>query len=82
MEKPVWTCEPATSEGSHGGRLAHCVKLARALVNCGQSMNTATFSTRDCREQDRKTYVASYRANKELVIRECFLVNYINEGDS
>ena len=45
-------------------------------------MNIATLSTRDFREQGRKTYVASYRAKEELVIHECFLVHYVNEGDS
>ena len=48
----------------------------------GRSMNIATFSTQDLREQGRKSYVASYRANEYLVSRECFLVNYVNEGDS
>ena len=43
-------------------------ELARALVNRGQLMNTATFSTQDLLEQDRKSYVTSYYANKELVI--------------
>ena len=31
-------------------------------------MDITTFSTLDVREQDRKSYVASYRANEELVI--------------
>ena len=39
-------------------------ELARALVNRGRS----TLSTRDLQEQCRKSYVASYRANEELVI--------------
>ena len=43
-------------------------ELARALVNHGRSMNIATFSTQDLREQGRKSYVATYQANKELVI--------------
>ena len=44
-------------------------ELARALVNCGRrSMNVATFSTRNLREQGRKSYEASYRVNEELVI--------------
>ena len=67
----VWTCE-ATCKGSHGGRLAQCYELARALVNCDWSMKTATFSTRDLQEQCRKSYVASYWANEELVISQIF----------
>ena len=47
-------------------------EITRALVNRGWSMNIAAFSTRDLREQDRKSYVASYRANKELVILRMF----------
>ena len=43
-------------------------ELARALVNNGRSINTATFSTRDLRDQGRKSYVASYWAKEELVI--------------
>ena len=42
-------------------------ELARSLVNRGRSMKIATFSTRDLQEQCRKSYVASYRANEELV---------------
>ena len=42
-------------------------KLARALVNHGRLMKIATFSTRDLQEQCCKSYVASYRANKESV---------------
>ena len=47
-------------------------ELARALVNHGWSMNNATFSTQDLQEQCRKSYVASYQANKELVILRMF----------
>ena len=47
-------------------------ELARALVNCGGSMKIATFSTRDLQEQCHKSYVASYQANKELVISRMF----------
>ena len=47
-------------------------ELARALVNCGQSMKIATFSTRGLQEQCRKSYVASYRANEDLVISQTF----------
>ena len=43
-------------------------ELARALVNSGRSMNIATFSTQDLREQGHKSYVASYRKNEEFVI--------------
>ena len=41
-------------------------ELARALVSRCRSMNIATFSTRNLREQGRKSYVASYRANEDL----------------
>ena len=47
-------------------------ELARALVNRSWSLNIATFSTCDLREQGHKSYVASYRANKELVIPRMF----------
>ena len=47
-------------------------ELARALVNHGQSMKIATFSTLDLQEQCRKSYVVSYQANKELVISQMF----------
>ena len=43
-------------------------ELVRASVNRGLSMNIATFSIWDLREQGRKSYVASYQANEELVI--------------
>ena len=46
-------------------------ELARAL-NRSRSIDIATFSTRDLREQVRKSYVASYRANEELVISRMF----------
>ena len=48
------------------------LKLARALVNHDWSMKIATFSTRDLQEQCRKSYVASYRTNKKLVISGIF----------
>ena len=72
----VWTCE-AMCKGSHGEahgeRLAHLVcELARVLIISGRSMNIAAFSTRDLREQGCKSYEASYRANKELVIPPMF----------
>ena len=35
-------------------------------------MDIATFSTHDLREQGRKSYVASYRANEKLVITRMF----------
>ena len=47
-------------------------ELARALVNRGRSMNNATFSTRDLRQQGHKSYVASYHANEEWVIPQMF----------
>ena len=47
-------------------------ELARVLVNRGKSMNIATFSTRDLREQGCKPYVTSYHANEELVIPQMF----------
>ena len=53
-------------------------ELATALVNRGRSMKSATFSTRDLQEQCRKSYVASYRANKGIGD----LANYVIEGDS
>ena len=68
-------------------------ELARALVNLGQSMKIATFSTRDLQEPCRKSYVAGYQVNEEfwwvsliLVIsrmfsRKCFLTNFVNEDD-
>ena len=68
----VWTCE-ATCKGSHGESLAQLVcELARVLIISGQLMNIAAFSTRDLREQGRKSYEASYRANKELVVPQMF----------
>ena len=45
-------------------------------------MNIATFSTRDLWEQGCKSYLASYRANEELVIPRMFLANYDDKGDS
>ena len=39
-------------------------ELARVLVNHGR----LTLSTRDLQEQCRKSYVASYWTNEELVI--------------
>ena len=50
-------------------------ELARALVSRGQSMKIATFSTQDLQEQCRKSYVASYRVNEELVISQMFSHN-------
>ena len=47
-------------------------ELVRVLVNQGRSMNIATFSTRDLREQGCKFYVTSYHANEELVIPQMF----------
>ena len=46
--------------------------MPRALVNRSRSMKIATFLTRDLQEQCRKSYVASYRANEELVISRMF----------
>ena len=54
------------------GEACSVCELARALVNCGRSMNVATFSTRNFREQVRKSYEASYRLNEELVIPRMF----------
>ena len=51
---------------------SHSIASLRALVNRSRSMNIATFSTRDLREQGRKSYVVSYWANKELVIPRMF----------
>ena len=47
-------------------------EITRALVNCGRSMNIAAFSTQDLRQQGRKSYVASYRVNEELLIPQMF----------
>ena len=47
-------------------------KLARALIAVGRWILATTFSTLDMREQGRKSYVASYRANEELVIPRMF----------
>ena len=59
----------ATCKGSYGGKLAQCVSWpCKALVNRGRLIKIATFSTWDLQEQCCKSYVASYRANKELVI--------------
>ena len=44
----------------------------RALVNHARSMNIATFSIWDLQEKGCKSYVASYPANKELVIPQMF----------
>ena len=41
-------------------------------INHSQLMHIATFSTQDLREQVCKSYVASYQANKELVIMQMF----------
>ena len=63
-----------------GRRACSVCELARALVNCGRSMKIATFSTRDLQEQYRKSYVASYRANKELVISRTTSIKIIRES--
>ena len=47
-----------TCEQSGGGR--------------SRSMDITTFSTLNLREQGRKSYVASYRVNKELVTLRMF----------
>ena len=47
-------------------------EITRALVNHGWLMNIVAFSTWDLRQQGRKSYVASYRVNKELVIPRMF----------
>ena len=49
-------------------------ELARVLVNHGRSMNLAILSQLGIilQEQGRKSYVASYWANKELVIPRIF----------
>ena len=69
----VWTCE-VMFKGSHGERFAQLV--CELLIISSRLMNIAAFSTRDLREQGCKSYEASYRANKELVV-----LNYVNEGD-
>ena len=56
-----------------GRKACSVCELARALViNRGRSINIATFSTRDMREQGRKSYVAGYRTNEEFVIPRMF----------
>ena len=42
-------------------------ELTKALVNHGQSMNIATFSTRDLQEQCHKSYVASVISGKQRI---------------
>ena len=65
----VWTCE-AMCEGSHGGRLAHCVSEPEHWsIAVGRS---STLSTWDFQEQDHKSFVASYWANEELLILQMF----------
>ena len=56
---------------SYGGRLAQYVSYPEQwsiAPDRGGSMNIATFLTRDLQEQDHKSYVASHRANEELVV--------------
>ena len=48
-----------------GGLLSVSVSQS---INRSQSLDITTFSTQDLQEQGRKSYVASYRANEELVI--------------
>ena len=48
------------------GLLSAC-ELTRALVNHSQSMNIATFSTRDFQEQCRKSYVASLISGEQRI---------------
>ena len=60
-------------KGRHGERLAQLVcELARVLIISGRLMNIAAFSTRDLREQGRKSCEASYQANEELVVSQMF----------
>ena len=47
-------------------------ELARALVSHCRSINIATFSTQDLREQGYQYYVGSYQANKKFVIPRMF----------
>ena len=61
------------------------VWVSQSIVNCGQSMKVATFSTRDLRT--RSQILCSYSRiaigwTKNWWSCECFLVNYVNEGDS
>ena len=100
-ENSVWTCK-ATRRARvaiEKRLLSQCVSQpdrvkARVFIISGRSMNIAAFSTRDLREQGRKSYKAI--ANQLSFIRsailgerklagwslECFLVNYVNVGDS
>ena len=60
-------------KGSHGERLAQLVcELARVLIISSWPMNITAFSTRGLREQGCKSYEASYRVNKELVLLRMF----------
>ena len=62
-------------------------ELARVLIISGQLMNIAAVLTRDLREQGHKSCKASYYYifmgwTKNWWSCECFLANYVNEGDS
>ena len=68
--RSAWTYE-ATCKGSHVSEGLLSVRVSQSI---GQSRSVdencyiRIFSTRDVQEQCRKSYVASYRTNKELVI--------------
>ena len=47
-------------------------ELARALVNCSQSMKIATLSTPDLQEQRHKSYVASLGKRKICDLADVF----------
>ena len=66
-------------------------KLAKALVSHGQLMNIATFLPWDLREQDRKPYLCRWLTDEQRIgdtanifsqTSSCFLVNFVNKGDS
>ena len=47
-------------------------ELARVLIISDWSMNITAFSTWDLQEQGHKSFEASYRAIKELVVLRMF----------
>ena len=51
-------------------------------INCSRSMDIATFSTWDLREQGCKSYIAIViEWMKNCSSCKCFLANYVSEGD-
>ena len=78
----VWACE-AICKGSHGERLAQLVcELARILIISSWSMNIAVFSTRNLEDKVANLVKLFIGWTNNWWSRECFLANYVNEGDS